>query len=83
MAKRKVGSQIGNLTPTTKSQELPQFPYVQVECDTLLKSSGQGLQLSLDLISIRGPHAKLWAPKVARIPTLGILGLPLGSFGTK
>ncbi len=26
---------------------------------------------------------KLWAPKVARIPTLAISGLPLGSLGTK
>jgi hypothetical protein len=28
-------------------------------------------------------HAKLWAPKVARVPTMGILGLPLGSLETK
>ncbi len=26
---------------------------------------------------------KLWAPKVARIPTMGILGLPRGSLETK
>jgi len=35
------------------------------------------------LISIRGLHAKLWAPKVAGVPTLAILGLPFGSPKTK
>jgi hypothetical protein len=28
-------------------------------------------------------HAKLWRPKVARVLTLAISGLPLGSLGTK
>jgi hypothetical protein len=36
-----------------------------------------------DLISIGGLKKKLWAPKVMRVPTLGILRLPLGSLGTK
>jgi hypothetical protein len=30
-----------------------------------------------------GLHAKLWAPKVARVPFVGISGLPLGSLRTK
>jgi hypothetical protein len=38
---------------------------------------------SLDLISIRGLKTKLWAHKVVEVPTLGILGLPLGSPRTK
>jgi hypothetical protein len=38
---------------------------------------------ALDLISIEGLHAKLWGPKVARVPTLAISGLPLGNFETK
>ncbi len=38
---------------------------------------------ALDLISIEGLHTKLWAPKVARVPTLGISGLPLESPKTK
>jgi len=38
---------------------------------------------ALDLTSIEGLHKKLWAPKVARVSTLGISGLPLGSHGTK
>jgi hypothetical protein len=28
-------------------------------------------------------HAKLWAPKIARVPTFGISRFPLGSLGTK
>jgi hypothetical protein len=28
-------------------------------------------------------HTKLWAPKVARVPTLGISGLSLGNPRTK
>jgi hypothetical protein len=38
---------------------------------------------ALNLISIGGLHTKLWASKVTRVPTLGILKLPFGSFGTK
>jgi hypothetical protein len=37
----------------------------------------------LDLILIRGLHAKLWRPKFTGIPTLAISKLPLGSSGTK
>ncbi len=36
-----------------------------------------------DLWSIEGLQKKLWALKVAGVPSLGILGLPLGSPGTK
>jgi hypothetical protein len=43
MAKRKVRSQIGNLTP--KNQESPWFPCMQVACDIPLKRSRQRLQL--------------------------------------
>jgi hypothetical protein len=35
-----------------------------------------GYNFASNLISIRGLHAKLWAPKVARVPTLGISGPP-------
>jgi hypothetical protein len=47
------------------------------------KDLDEGYNFSLDLISIRCLHTKLWAPKVAKVPTLGILGLPLGNPGTK
>jgi hypothetical protein len=43
----------------------------------------KGYNLSLDLITIWGLHAKLWAPKVARVPTMGIPRFPLGSPMTK
>jgi hypothetical protein len=41
------------------------------------KSLNKACNFSLDLISIRVLDTKLWAPKVARVLTLGILGLPL------
>jgi hypothetical protein len=69
--------------PTTKSRESPRFPYVQVVCEIPLEIFWQGLKISLDLISIRGLHAKLWAPKVTGILAVGILGLPLGNPRTK
>jgi hypothetical protein len=69
--------------PTTKNQESPRFPCVQVVCNILLESSERGLQLFLDLISIGGLHTKLWGPKVVGVWTLAILGLSLESPGTK
>jgi hypothetical protein len=59
---------------TTKSRKLPIIFCLQVVRDIPLKSSQWGLQLCF--ISIRGFHAKLWTPKVVRIPTRRILGLP-------
>jgi hypothetical protein len=47
------------------------------------KALDEGYNFTLDLISIRGLDAKLWAPKVAGVPTLLISGLPFGSPGTK
>ncbi len=38
---------------------------------------------ALDLISIRGLHAKLWAPKIVGVLILAISGPPLGNLGTK
>ncbi len=43
----------------------------------------EGYNFASDFISIRGLHAKLWAPKVVGILILAILKLPLGSPGTK
>jgi hypothetical protein len=45
MAKKRVGSQIGNWLPTTKSQESLWFPCVQVACQIQLQSSRRRLQL--------------------------------------
>jgi len=47
------------------------------------KALNEGYNFILDLILIRGLYTKLWGPKVARILILAILGLPLGSPGTK
>jgi hypothetical protein len=47
------------------------------------KALDEGYNFDLDLISIQGLHTKLWAPKVTRVSYVGILGLWLGSPGTK
>jgi hypothetical protein len=47
------------------------------------KAFDKGYNFALDLISIRGLHAKLRALKIARVPIMGISGLPFGSLGTK
>jgi hypothetical protein len=43
------------------------------------KALDEGYSFALDLISIRGLHAKFWHFKVAGVPTLAISRLPLGS----
>jgi hypothetical protein len=43
----------------------------------------ESYNFALDLISIRGLHAKLWRPKVAKDPTLAISEFLLGSPETK
>jgi hypothetical protein len=68
---------------TTKSWESIQFPCVQVACDIPLKALDKGYNFSIDLIAIEGLHTKLWGFKVARVSTLVISRLPLGSPGTK
>ncbi len=47
------------------------------------KALDESYNFALNFISIGGLHIKLWGPKVAKVPTLGILGLALGSLGTK
>jgi hypothetical protein len=47
------------------------------------KALNKGYNFDEDLISIKGLHAKLWAPKVTEVPILAIWRLPLGSPGTK
>jgi hypothetical protein len=39
----------------------------------------KGYNFISNLITIRGLHAKLWTPKVTRVLTMGISGLPFGS----
>jgi hypothetical protein len=47
------------------------------------KALDKGYNFALDLISIGGLQRKLCAPKVVRVLSLRISGLPLGSPGTK
>jgi hypothetical protein len=47
------------------------------------KALDKGYNFSLDFIGIGGIHAKLWAPKVARVLAARISRLPLGSPDTK
>jgi hypothetical protein len=47
------------------------------------KALNEGYNFALDIISIGGLHTKLWVSKVVGVLVLGILGLPLGSPGTK
>jgi hypothetical protein len=77
------GIKLAIWVPTTKSRQSSRFPCVQVVCHIPWKSLDKGYNFTSDLISIGGQQKKLWAPKVARVPSLGILGLPLGSPGTK
>jgi hypothetical protein len=39
----------------------------------------KGYNFALELTSIRAMHKKLWASKVAKVPILGIAGLPTWS----
>jgi hypothetical protein len=47
------------------------------------KALDEDYNFTLDIISIKGLHTKLWAHKVVRVPVVRILGLPLGSPRTK
>jgi hypothetical protein len=47
------------------------------------KIFNEGYNFGSYFISIKGLNTKLWAPKVARVSTLGISGLPFRSPGTK
>jgi len=48
-----------------------------------VESSRKGYNFALDLISIRGLHAKLWGLKVTEVPTSEISGLPFVGLRTK
>ncbi len=62
--------------PTTKSQELTQFPYVQVACDIPLERSRQGLQLCLNPhLNQRSSH-KVMGPQNCRSLNFGNFGIP-------
>jgi len=66
-----------------KVQNRPDLLACKWRATCCLKALNEGYNFASDLISIRGLHSKLWAPKVATVLTLAILGLPLGGPGTK
>ncbi len=47
------------------------------------KSLDKSYKFALDLVLIGGLNEKLWPHKVAGVPTLVVLGLPIGSLETK
>ncbi len=61
----------------------PDFVVCRWRATYHLKNLDKGYNFSSDLISIKGMHAKLWASKVAKVPVVGISGLPLGNPETK
>jgi hypothetical protein len=73
MAKRKA----------TKSQDSPNFLACRWCVTYYWKDLDNGYNFVLYFIPIEGLHTKLWTPKVAKVPTLGISKLPLGSCMTK
>jgi len=85
--KKRSGIELAIWLLTTKSQESTRFPCVQVACRCCTtyrwKDFDEGYNFALNLISIRGLHEKLWAPKVAEVLVMGISRLSNGSIGTK
>jgi hypothetical protein len=66
-----------------KVKNRPNFLACRWRATYCWKAFNEGYNFSWDLISIEGLHIKLWPPKVAGVPTLGISGLPLGNPRTK
>jgi hypothetical protein len=81
MAKRKGGSQIGNLTLQVGNQ--PDFLVCRKYAIYRWKVLDKGYNFAFDLITIGGLHRKLCALKVAGILVVRISGLALGSPRTK
>jgi hypothetical protein len=81
--KKRLGVKLAIWLSTTKSQESIRFLSVEPACKYHWKAFNKGYNFYLDLIAIEGLHAKLWAPKIAGVLVVEILGLSLGSPGTK
>jgi len=80
--KEKPGVKLTIWLSTIKSQESTRLT-CRCRATYLWKALDEGYNFVLDLISIQGLHAKLWAPKVMRVLILTISKLPLWSPGTK
>jgi hypothetical protein len=68
---------------TIKNRELTQFTCLQRACKYHWKAPNKSYKFAFNDISIKGLFTKLLPSKVAGVPTWVILGLPLGSPGTK
>jgi hypothetical protein len=66
-----------------KIKNCPNFLACRWRATYWWKALDEGYNFALDLISIKGFHTKLWASKIARVRTLGISRLSLGSLRTK
>jgi hypothetical protein len=74
--KEGLGIKLAVWLPTIKSRESTRFACVYVACDLLLKSFWWGLQLFLRLHLNWRSVREVMGPKIARIPIMGISGLP-------
>jgi len=81
--KERLGVKLAVWLPTTKSQELTQFPCVQVACNILLESSRWELQLCFRPHLNRRSAHKVIEPQSRESPNFAILRLSLGSLETK
>jgi hypothetical protein len=68
---------------TTKSQKSTRLLVWRQHATYHWKDLDQSYNFASNFIAIRGLHAKSCAPKVAKVPIVKILGLPLGSPRTK
>jgi len=82
-SKERLGIKLTIWLQPLKVKNCPNFLAFRWSSTYRWKDLNKGYNFALVFISIWGVHIKLWAPKVTRVPTLGILGLPLGSPGTK
>jgi hypothetical protein len=77
--KEEPGVELTIWLPTTKTQKSTRFPYVQVVCNILLKSSRQGLQLCFRPHLNRRSARKVMEPQSHGNSNVGNFGTP----GTK
>jgi hypothetical protein len=69
--------------PPLKTKNRPDFFACRWHVTYRWKALDKVYNVFPNLISIKGLWTKLWAPKVAKVLTLGISRLPLGNLGTK
>jgi hypothetical protein len=68
---------------TLKIKNFPDFLVFRWHATYRWKAIDEGYNISLNIISIRGLHTKLWACKVVEVPISKISGLQLESPRTK